>query len=214
MLVALALVVALGLAAPPSERPRPPAPPARDDGRDDGRDDDRAADRRRRAPEPSPAGPSLPLDVEERPLRIDLRGREIGCRAQGWERVRERLLGLENRSPLMSLELWGDKQVYEILDEVVFHLRAARGSYVSLWWLGPDGHVLVVLDNVRVPGERNVTIDTGGIIVPPLGVERWVGIATLEPVPVACRSEDAMLRSIERRLAVEHGVGRWDVISR
>jgi len=200
-----ALIVGLGLAAPPGDRPRP-------------REDDRARRTdRRRAPEPSPPGPTSPLDVEERPLVIDLRARETVCSTRGSLRVRQRLLALENRSPLMSLELWGDKDVYQVLDEVVFHLRAARGSYVTLWWLGPDDHVLVVLDDVRVPGERNVTVETGGVIVPPLGAERWVAVATLEPVPMgpdACRSEDAMLKHLERRLALEHGVGRWEVVSR
>lgn len=205
LVLALHVVVALGLAAPPRERPRPSAPA--------GSDDD-AVLPRRRPPEPSPRGPSLPLDVEEQPLILDLRDRETVCKAQGWSAVRQRLLALENRSALMSLELWGDQEVYHVLDEVLFHMRAARGSYVTLWWLGPDDHLVVVLDNVRVPAERNVTVETGGVIVPPLGTERWVAIATLEPVPVGCRSEAAMLRGLERRLALEHGVGRWEVVSR
>lgn len=136
------------------------------------------------------------------------------CKAQGWSAVRRRLMGVENTSLVTSLELWGDKEVYHVGDEVRFYMRAPRGLYVTLFWLGPEDTLVVVLDNVRIPAERNVTVETNGIIVPPLGTETWVALGTLEPVPIGCRSEAAMLKNVERRLAMEHGLGRWEVVSR
>ncbi|MFO0747658.1 MAG: hypothetical protein U1F43_18630 [Myxococcota bacterium] len=193
-----------GAAAAPPHPVRPtPRRPA-DEGPDD----------RRRAQEPSPPGPTLPLDEEEKPLRLMLLGDNSRCDTVGWARVRERLLALENRSSLMSLEVWGDREVYHPGDHVSFFMRSPRGAYVTLWWIGPEGHTVIAMENARIPAERNVLVDTGGVVVPPLGREQWVAIATLEPIPLGCRSEAAMLQNIERRLAIEHGVAHWDVISR
>lgn len=203
-----ALVVATLLAAPPRPEPGPRRGP--DAG---ARRPSEPAERTRKALEPSPPGPSLPLDVEEQPLVMSLRDRMSECHTNGWSKVRAKLLALQNTSQVMSLEIWGDREVYRPGDRVMFHMRSPRGVYVTLWWIGPEGHIVVAMDNARVPAERNVIVDTGGIVVPPLGREQWVAIATLEPVPLGCRSETAMLMNIDRRVGLEHGIGRWDVLS-
>lgn len=203
----LALTVTALLAAPAHARPprrlpegpQHPQPKLLPDGR--------------RAPEPSPPGPTLPLDVAETPLSIDVRERDPECHQQGWNAVRERLLALENDSDVMSLELWGDLEAYGPADRVLFALRSPRAVYVTLWWLGPEGHLVVPFANVRIPAERNISIDSGGVIVPPYGRELWVAIATLEPIPLGCASEPMMLGGIKQRLDRAHAIGRWEVRS-
>jgi len=162
-----------------------------------------------REPEPSPRR----ADVAEEPLLIDLTKVTEGCVVQGYQRLRKRLLGLENVSQIMSLEVWGDIQDYGPYQSALFHLRVPRGSYVTLYWIGPDGSVTVPIENVRIPADRDVTLDPAGIIVPPYGNEQWVAIATLEPMPLGCVSEAVMLAALERRLKAVHGVGRWAVQS-
>ena len=83
-----------------------------------------------REPEPSPAS-TRPPDVEEEPLLIDLTPVTDGCSAKGYQQLRKRLLGLENASRYMSLEVRGDIQDYGPYQSVLFHLRVPRGSYVS-----------------------------------------------------------------------------------
>ncbi len=183
----------MAVAAPP----RPAEAPERKTGRE---------------PEPSPPSDRR-LDVAEEPLLIDLREGVAGCQVRGFQRLRKRLLGLQNTSEYMSLEVWGDAQDYGPYQKVLFHLRVPRGAYVTLYWMGPEGYVTVPIENARIPPERDVTIDTGGIIVPPYGHEQWVAIATLEPIPLACTTEVAMLAAVERRLRSVHGIGRWEVRS-
>lgn len=165
-----------------------------------------------REPEPSPPS-TRRLDVAEEPLFVDLTQVTEGCSVRGYGRLRKRLLGLENASQYMSLEVWGDMQDYGPYQKVLFHLRVPRGSYVTLYWIGPEGYITVPIENARIPPERDVTLDTGGIIVPPYGNEQWVAIATLEPMPLGCLAEGVMLAALERRLKAVHGVGRWSVQS-
>jgi len=192
-LVLVLLVSHASFAAPP----RPPEAPERKTVRE---------------PEPSPAS-TRPPDVEEEPLRIDLTPVTDGCSAKGYQQLRKRLLGLENASQYMSLEVWGDIQDYEPYQSVLFHLRVPRGSYVTLYWIGPDGYITVPIENARIPADRDVILDAGGIIVPPYGNEQWVAIATLEPMPLGCVSDAGMLAALERRVKAVHGVGRWAVQS-
>ena len=140
----------------------------------------------------------------------DARGLEHGLRMKlyAWEHFADdQVLDDESRVPYAVTNTdWG-------IAVPTHYSDAPRGAYVTLYWLGPDGYITVPLENVRVPGERNVTVDTGGIIVPPYGREQWVAIATLEPFPLGCSGEAAMLANIQRRLKVAHGIGRWEVRS-
>lgn len=213
--LALGLCLALGSAAwalPPRPGPRRGIDtPERD------------APARRRGPEAAAGVSGTTPDPNESPLTIDLtrdvlprdfwRRPRDACQQAGWTSVRARLLALENDSELMSLELWGDLEAYGPGARVLFQMRSQRGAYVTLWWLGPGGQLVVPIENVRIPGERNVSIDTGGVIVPPFGNEQWVAIATLEPIPLGCASEAMMLGAIARRLAGPHAIGRWQVRS-
>jgi hypothetical protein len=165
-----------------------------------------------RDPEPAP-GARQARAAEDGPLFIDHSARTEICHVQDVDALRRRLLGLHNTSEAMSLEVWGDEQSYGPFQKVLFQMRVPRAAYVTLYWLGPEGHVTVAIDNVHLPAERDVVIDSGGIIVPPFGREQWVAIATLEPFPLGCTSEARLLAGIESRLAAVHGVGRWEVRS-
>ena len=195
-----ALLVLVAMAAPGSAvPPRPAEPVTRQD---------------KRPGEPSPEPRRYRLDEEELPLHLDLKASVVGlCHVRGYGELRRRLLALDNATQYMSLEVWGDAEQYGPYQTVLFHVRVPRTAYVTLFWLGPEGHITVPVDNVRVPPERNVSIDTGGIVVPPYGEEKWVAIATMEPFPVSCGPEPGMLASLERRLKALHGVGRWEVKS-
>lgn len=183
-------VLATPLRRPPEEATRPPP----------------------RDPEPTPSPPAQ-TEPDAGPLFIDATSYFGICHVKDVARLRQRLLELHNTSEAMSLEVWGDTDSYRPHQKVLFHMRVPRAAYVTLYWLAPEGHVTVPLDNVRLPAERDVVIDSGGIIVPPLGREQWVAIATLEPFPVGCTSEADLIAAVESRLATIHGVGRWEVRS-
>jgi hypothetical protein len=207
---ALALALALGLALPAAAA----APP------------------RRRAPgEAAPSDPDGNREVRPRrsieeappPSQAELAQRETldrrvvatpGCHLRGMARLRERLLKMRNRTQLMSLEVWGDTRQYRPGQKVLFYFRSPRAALVTLFWIGPNGDIIVPLANQRIAAERNVQIDTGGIVVPPLGQERWVAVSALERVAIPCgRDEAALLGAIDRFERIPHGVGRWEVHS-
>lgn len=148
-----------------------------------------------------------------RPLHIPLSDPR-GCPLDGYPRLVAALGALENTSDLMSLEVWGDARAYQPLQTVIYHLRVPRPAWVTLFWLGPDGGIYVPFHNVRVPAHRDVTVDAKSIVVPPLGRERWVALATLEPLANPCLvGETSMLEALEALRAAPHGVGRWEVRS-
>jgi hypothetical protein len=160
-----------------------------------------------------PTAPS-PAELEARltPLKIDARD-GFSCRGRAYKRLRQQLLALTHTNPMLSLELWGDAHAYAPLQRVVFYVRSTLAVYVTLYWLGPQDHVVVPVLNVRIPAHRDVAIDSGGYIVPPLGREQWVAVATLEPLPGICGSEADMVHALGRAIDRPHAVGRWEVTS-
>ncbi len=137
-----------------------------------------------------------------------------GCAFRRAPALRKRLLELRNRSQLMSLEVWGDTRMYRARQKVLFYFRSPMPSYVTLFWIGPKGAVVVPVVNEKIPAHRNVQMNSGGIIVPPFGLERWVAISTLEPIPLTCRTGTRGVRAtLDRMVALPHGVGRWQVRS-
>jgi hypothetical protein len=140
--------------------------------------------------------------------------RRGGCAIDGESAFVAALLGLENEGDLMSLELWGDSQAYKPYQRVLYFLRVPRAAYVTAFWIGPKQDVFVPFDNLKVPADRDVSVDPDSVVVPPLGREQWVGVATLEPVPFDCHgSEQAHLAWVAKVKALPHGVGRWEVRS-
>lgn len=138
-----------------------------------------------------------------------------GCSLRRMPRLVARLLGLRQRHEVLSLEVWGDFRDYRDSQKVLFFARVPLQSYVTLFWIGPNGDIFVAFDNARLPAHRNVMLDPDAIIVPPLGHERWVAVATLEPVAFACgASEAAMIAYLDRVAALPHAIGRWEVFSK
>lgn len=181
------------------------------------RANERAPDelRGRRAPEGTAvrARSAEELTREQRTLAIDWTSG--GCAIEGHPQFVRRLLSLENQSALMSLEVWGDAEEYVPFDQVTYFIRVPRAAYVTLFWIGPRDDVFVSFENLRVPADRDVSVNPDAIVVPPLGRERWVAFATLEPFDFPCRGDEREhLAWVDRVVAVPHGVGRWEVMSR
>jgi hypothetical protein len=164
------------------------------------------------------------LDVAEtlgktaRPTRLsrvkEMRVLMSRCSLTGAQSLRVKLKSMQNKSQLMSLEVWGDSKKYRPGQRVLFFFRSPRPSFVTLFWLGPQSDVLMPLRNIRIPANQDVKIDSGGIIVPPLGRERWVAINTLERVRFPCYAgERAVLRQLDALDSLPHGVGHWVVDS-
>lgn len=174
---------------------------------------DGPGDRRKGLDTPKPK----PEDEAKRKKREKMVKRTIterGCHLRGLKKTRQTLLAWQNKSQLMSLEVWGDTKRYRPGQKVFFFFRSPRDVYVTLFWVGPNGDIIVPMSNTRIKGNRNVRIWTGGIIVPPLGRERWVAVSTLEPIPMSCiQSDAAWMRTIKKFKGIPHGVGRWQVHS-
>ena len=137
-----------------------------------------------------------------------------GCAFHQAPALRKQLLALRNRSQLMGLEVWGDTRTYRHRQKVLFYFRSPKPTYVTLFWIGPKKGVVIPIMNERIPAHRNVMMDSGGIIVPPFGLERWVAISTLEPIPLGCHAGAVAVRKAVRRMvSLPHGVGRWQVTS-
>ncbi len=138
-----------------------------------------------------------------------------GCSVRRQPTFVKRLLSLRHTHPILSLEIWGDLRDYRDGQRVLFFARVPLRSYLTLFWIGPDGDVFVAFDNVPLPAHRDTMIDPDAVIVPPLGHERWVAIATLEPVPFTCGLSEAGLQGyLTRALALPHAIGRWEVFSK
>lgn len=149
----------------------------------------------------------------ERPLAVQWQ--LGGCSIERHFAFVARLLGLQNSSDLMSLEVWGDAEEYVPFDRVTYFMRAPRASYVTLFWIGPRQDVFVSFENLWIPADRDVTVTPDAIVVPPLGREQWVAVATLEPFDFPCLlAEEDQLRWVDRVTRVPHGIGRWEVMSR
>jgi hypothetical protein len=137
-----------------------------------------------------------------------------GCDLDNHPRLVKALLALRHQSQLMSLEVWGDSHAYRPYQSVTYYMRVPRISYVTLFWLGPKGDAFAPIINLRVPANRNISVDPHSIVVPPLGREQWVAIGTLEPIGFRCAASDqAMVRMLEQTLRLPHAVGRWEVWS-
>lgn len=178
----------------------------------EGDDDERRPRREPHAPA-RPVRSAEELMREERTLAIDWQGG--GCAIDGHTRFVGRLLALQNTSDMMSLEVWGDSQEYVPFDRVIYYLRVPRVAYVTMFWIGPRHDVFVSFENLRVPADRDVSVNPDAVVVPPLGREEWVGVATLEPFDFPCSGdEQEHLDWIERTTRAPHGIGRWEVTSR
>lgn len=165
---------------------------------------------RRRGIEPAKPAPNK--KVSRKLIKRVLPGED--CHLKGHKALVRTLLGWRNKSQLMSLELWGDTKRYRPGQKVFFFFRSPRRVYVTLFWIGPNGDVIIPMSNTRIKGNRNVRVWTGGIIVPPLGNERWVAVSTLEPIAMKCRMGEAnWLKTIAKFKGMPHGVGRWQVHS-
>lgn len=153
------------------------------------------------------------LTRDERTLAVDWTSG--GCAIDGHDTFVQRLLELQNSSDFMSLEVWGDAEEYVPFDRVMYYLRVPRAAYVTLFWIGPKRDVFVSFENLRVPADRDVSVNPDAIVVPPLGREQWVALATLEPFDFPCRgAERDHLAWVGRVVRAPHGVGRWEVMSR
>lgn len=207
----LAASLSIAPAALPTS-PRPADEEERNDRKAPGRPRDDGEGRlrtERRGIEESPP----PVVVEE---RLDLEVFDSpGCSLRKEKRFVRALLAKKNPGQVLSLEVWGDTREYHPGDLVLFFARVPLRSHVSLFWIGPNGDMFVPFTNLAIPPNRDVRIDVGGVVVPPLGRERWVALATLEPVPFDCADPEAehvaWLKSLS---ALPHAVGRWEVVSR
>ena len=170
--------------------------------------------RRRRQPE-TPRAPS-PEEIarREKTHQVSLIGQR-GCQIAHEPRLVEQLLAARHDSQVLSLEVWGDLRNYGDGQKVLFYARTPFKMYLSLFWIGPQGDVFVPFHNLRLPAHRNTEIDADAVIVPPLGHERWVAFATLEPVTLACDGgEPSHIETVHTIQRLPHAVGRWEVWSK
>ncbi|MCC6625377.1 MAG: hypothetical protein IT385_29295 [Deltaproteobacteria bacterium] len=152
--------------------------------------------------------------MRDQPM-LEIDWRAGGCGIDGHTRFVAALLSLENRSDLMSLEIWGDAHEYVPYQRVYYYMRVPRAAYVTMFWIGPEKDIFVPFQNLRIPGDRDVKVDPDSIVVPPLGREQWVAVATLEPLPLSCWSTDeGHVAWVQKVKQLPHGVGRWEVRSK
>lgn len=146
---------------------------------------------------------------------LKLQWHKGGCAIDDHHDFVDRLLATRNVSDAMSLEIWGDTHEYVPYQKVYYYLRVPRAAYVTLFWIGPKHDIFVPFQNLKVPANRDVSVDPESIVVPPLGREQWVAIATLESVRLPCYAPQSdhidWLKSVT---ALPHGVGRWEVRSK
>ncbi|MEZ4264807.1 MAG: hypothetical protein R3F39_00395 [Myxococcota bacterium] len=172
-----------------------------------------AVDRRdRQSIEATPPPTEQELALREQPLEVPILSG--GCSIRRQPNLVARLLSLENTSQALNIEIWGDLRDYQDRQKVLFYMRAPMRMYVTLFWIGPGGEIFVPFDNIAIPDNRNTMVDPDAVIVPPLGHERWVAIATLEPVRLQCgAAESVMLATVAQAVALPHAIGRWEVWS-
>ncbi len=216
--VSVWLWVSIAPAIATDPRPRPAegtrSQPREGRGSERGSQNSEGGGRPRRDPEgQSRARTADELTRTETELRLVWR--DGGCAIEGHRKFVKALLELENPSDLMSLEVWGDSQDYLPYQRVYYFMRVPRAAYVTLFWIGPDQGIFIPFQNLRIPADRDVSVDPDSIIVPPLGREQWVAIATLEPLPLPCDVGEARhLAWLTKVKTLPHGIGRWEVKSR
>jgi len=210
----LALVLVLSFAAT-AQADRSPVRRGSDEGgtaRRQGLDGDRSG---RRAIEGDSA-------VSEEQVRQQQTTRQINlitpprCGTQRPGPFRRALVDMESPVQEFNIEVWGNEQVYYVLDEIHYFLRSNRDAYVTLFWIGPRGSVFVPFSNLRVEAHRNHKIDPRNIIVEPVGHERWRVIATPQPHTLPCRGSGLEFLQALRRIQSQASwaAGSWDVESR
>ena len=200
-------------ARPAEEAPKPP-PVTRKRGRR-GRIDhaERPAPARRKA-EASPA-PTPEQVIAREATHTILLHEARGCAIRKEPKLVQRLLSLRHVDQVLSLELWGDLRAYANNQKVLFFARTPLSMYLTLFWIGPKGDIFVPFANVRIPAHQNTMIDPDAIIVPPLGHERWVAYATLEPVAFTCAATEANhIATVDKAVSLPHAIGRWEVWSK
>lgn len=220
--VCLALGAAPTAAAPPEPRPAEGPDRAPRGGRHDGgpgqpgsgREGESRRDRREL--EGGGGGEVRTKDelTKDEP-QLEVHWQAGGCGIDHHGKLVKALLALENESDLMSLEVWGDTHEYLPYQSVYYYMRVPRAAYVTLFWIGPKHDIFIPFQTLRVPADRDVRVDPDSIVVPPLGREQWVAVATLEPLPIDCwGSDEDHVRWVERLKKLPHGVGRWEVRSK
>jgi hypothetical protein len=181
----------------------------------DRRDGDASARRDRRDIEGGGGGGASAGKVQAPQTMLKLAWREGGCSIDGHVKFVDALLATHNASDAMSLEIWGDTHEYVPYQKVYYYMRVPRAAYVTLLWIGPRHDIFVPFQNLHIPADRDVSVDPESIVVPPLGREQWVALASLEPMPLPCYvSEREHLSWLERIKTLPHGVGRWEVRSK
>jgi hypothetical protein len=139
----------------------------------------------------------------------------LSCGTRKPGKFRKHLLSIKNPNDSYNVELWGNHQRYYVSDKIRYFVRSNRNSWVTLFWIGPKGSVFVPFSNVKVEANRDHVIDPDNIIVEPVGRERWVVLATLEPHVLPCTGTDGMFVSAFANLRKRGlwSIGRWDVRS-
>jgi len=196
--------------------PRPPEGPEPGRGRDGKARAPRSEPERRERRDIEGGGAVRTVDELTRDeTMLELEWRAGGCGIDGHKRFVKALLGLENDSDVLSLEIWGDTHEYVPFQRVYYYMRVPRASYVTMFWIGPKHDVFVPFQNLRIPADRDVRVDPDSIVVPPLGREQWVAVATLEPVPLECWASDGLHTAwVDMVKSLPHAVGRWEVRSK
>lgn len=220
MMLAFGVAAMTGGTAAEAADPRPGRPPEGPDARPprDPKPDENPGRFGRRDIEGGGASTTevrsiMELTREEKMLELEWRAG--GCGIDAHHKFVRALLALENTTQLMSLEVWGDTHEYTPYQRVFYYMRVPRPAYVTLFWIGPKLDVFVPFQNLKIPADRDVRIDPDSIVVPPLGREQWVAIASLEPIPLECVVDEARhLAWIGKLRSVPHGVGRWEVRSK
>jgi len=213
------LVLACALVAPHQAPAAEPRPVRQAEGEDTGRGrrDRQTGDGEPRRDRRSIEGGDATSELSKSEPMLSLVWREGGCSIDGHRSFVKALLGLDNTSDAMSLELWGDSHEYVPFQKVFYYLRVPRAAYITMLWIGPGPNhdIFVPFQNLRIPANRDVSVDPDSIIVPPLGREQWVAVASLEPIELPCyATETDHLSWLQRVRKLPHGVGRWEVRSK
>ncbi|HIA03442.1 MAG TPA: hypothetical protein EYN06_09825 [Myxococcales bacterium] len=140
----------------------------------------------------------------------------ISCGTRTPGPFKDELASIQNPSDDYNVEVWGNQQRYYVRDKIRYFIRTNRNSYVTLFWIGPEGGVFMPFSNIRVEANRDHLVDPDNIIVEPVGLERWRVLATLEPQHFPCRGNGTQLHDT-LALVKKRGpwaIGRWDVRSR
>jgi hypothetical protein len=166
----------------------------------------------RRPLETEPAGTASGAQGDQvREVAVEM---PLQCGGYEMDGLRQRLERIESPDAPFYVELWSDKQEYQLLDPVYYYLYSNQPVYVTLFWIGPDKGVFMPFMNVRLDANRNHRLDPSNVVVEPTGTETWRVIATPEPQRFPCTgSEEDFLVELDRVQRGAHSAARWQVLS-